>query len=139
LSLVIGCGGTPTSVSGTVTYEGEAVADGWVTFTPADGKGKEAGGKITSGQYRVEEISPGEKVLQVIGVKEVPFVASSAEMERLSRENPQPEAGRDVVHSADTVPPDAEGNNRRVTVEEGEQTMDVHLKAPGAATTQRGQ
>src|SRR5688572_29941450 len=45
-----GCGAA-TSVSGTVTYEGEMVNDGWVTFTPADGKGSEAGGKVTAGKY----------------------------------------------------------------------------------------
>jgi hypothetical protein len=107
-----------------------AVADGWVTFLPADGKGSEAGSKITAGKYRVDEITPGKKIAQVIGVKDVPFVASSEEMERKSRENAQPEAGRDVVHSADTVPQDAVGNNRPVTVVEGEQTIDLVLEEP---------
>lgn len=132
--LTLSCGCEPTtSVSGTVTYEGEAVADGWVTFLPADGKGQEAGGKITDGKYRVDEITPGEKIAQIIGVKEVPFVASSEEMERLSRENPETEAGRDVVHSADTIPPDAQGNNRAVVVKEGEQSIDLRLTKPPAA------
>jgi hypothetical protein len=127
--LLAGCGST-TSVSGTVTYEGEQVADGWVTFMPTGGQGREAGGKITAGKYRIEQIDPGEKTVQIVGVKEVPFVASSAEMERLSRENPQPEAGRDLVYPADTIPPDAEGNNQKVVVEKGEQTLDFALKKP---------
>jgi hypothetical protein len=129
----LGCG-SATSVSGSVTYDGEPVADGWVTFLPSGGQGKEAGGKITAGKYRVESIEPGDKIVQVIGVREVPFVASSEEMERLSRENPEPEAGRDVVHSADTIPPNAEGNNRPVVVEEGEQTIDLQLRKPAAAS-----
>jgi hypothetical protein len=108
------------------------VADGWVTFLPADGKGREAGGQITAGKYRVESIEPGNKVVQVIGVKKVPFVASSEEMEQLSRDNPEPAAGRDVVHSADEIPANAVGNNQTVVVEAGEQTIDLTLSKPPA-------
>lgn len=125
-----GCG-TATTVSGTITYEGEPVQEGWVTFLPVDGNGSEAGAKITDGEYHVDEISPGEKTVQIVGVKEVPFVASSAEMEQQSRENPNRVGdGRDLVYPADTVPPDAVGNNQRVTVNEGAQTLDFDLKEP---------
>lgn len=127
-----GCGGA-TTVSGTVTYEGEPIHEGWVTFLPADGMGSEAGAKITDGQYYVEAISPGEKTVQIVGVKEVPFVASTEEMEQQSRENPRLAGGRDLVYPADTVPPDADGNNQRVTVKDGAQTMDFELKKPAEA------
>jgi hypothetical protein len=126
---VAGCG-PATTVSGTATYEGEPIEDGWITFLPAGGAGREAGSKITGGEYHVEEILPGEKTVQIIGVREVPFVASSEEMERQSRENPRLAGGRDLVYPADTVPPDAEGNNQRVTVEEGPQTLNFALRKP---------
>lgn len=127
---ISGCGAA-TTVSGTVTYEGEPIEEGWVTFMPVDGSGSEAGAKITDGEYHVEEITPGEKTVQVVGVKEVPWVASSEEMERQSRENPKLVGdGRDLVYPADTVPPDAEGNNQRVTVKEGPQTLNFGLKKP---------
>lgn len=126
---LVGCG-TATTVSGTVTYDGQPVPDGWVTFLPADGKGQEAGGQITDGKYHVTEISPGEKTVQIIGVQEVPFVASSEEMERQSRENPRIAGGRDLVYPADTIPPDAEGNNQHVVVKEGAQTLAFELKRP---------
>ena len=113
---------------------GDSGNEGWVTFLPADGAGSEDGAKITDGQYHVEAITPGEKSVQIIGVKEVPFVASSEEMERQSRENPNlVRDGRDLVYPADTVPPDAKGNNQRVTVKDGAQTMDFDLQAPANA------
>jgi hypothetical protein len=132
LLVLPGCGGA-TTVSGTVTYEGEPIQEGWVTFLPADGAGSEAGAKITDGQYHVEAIAPGEKTVQIVGVKEVPFVASSEEMEQQSRENPRLAGGRDLVYPADTVPPDAEGNNQRVTVKDGTQTLNFQLKKPADA------
>jgi hypothetical protein len=133
LFCVSGCGAA-TTVSGTVTYEGEPIEEGWVTFFPVGGAGSEAGAKITEGRYHVEEITPGEKTVQILGVKEVPVVASSAEMERQSRENPNLVGdGRDLVYPADTVPPNAEGNNQRVTVKDGAQTLNFELRKPADA------
>jgi hypothetical protein len=131
--LFAGCE-TATSVQGTVKYENEPIGEGWVTFMPADGKGTEAGGKITDGKYVVEEIDPGEKIVQIVGVKKVPFVASSEEMERMSRESPRPEAGQDLVYPADNVPPNAKGNNQPVVVEQGAQTLDFDLTKPADAS-----
>src|SRR5262245_2351004 len=46
-ALVLGCGhSSVATVSGEVTYEGEPVMDGMITFIPADGKGPVVGGRI---------------------------------------------------------------------------------------------
>ena len=44
LLLTAGCGGPETTVNGEVTYDGQPVRRGYVTFTPADGQGPTAGG-----------------------------------------------------------------------------------------------
>ena len=54
--LLSGCGSSLATVSGTVTYDGKPVEDGYITFTPADGKGKDGGGPIKNGHYRVTEL-----------------------------------------------------------------------------------
>src|SRR5882724_10607403 len=81
--LLPGCGSSPTAtVSGSVTYDGQPVGEGYVTFTPSDGKGRDAGGPIANGQYSVTGLSPGPKVVKVIAVKKVNFASTSAEMQR---------------------------------------------------------
>jgi len=119
-----------TTVSGNVTYEGEPVASGWITFLPSGGQGTEAGAEIVNGSYTVEQIEPGEKTVQIIGVQEVPYVASSEEMERASRERPEVVEQTDLVHQADNVPANATGNNARVVIRKGDQTQDFHLTKP---------
>ena len=49
LPLVLGCS-QDTTVSGTVTYDGKPVEDGFITFYPADQKGVNRGGEIRDGR-----------------------------------------------------------------------------------------
>jgi hypothetical protein len=56
VTAVLGCGdssGLPTRyrVSGTVTYNSKLLERGTISFAPADGKGRAAGGTITDGRY----------------------------------------------------------------------------------------
>lgn len=60
-----GCGPKTSTVSGTVTFNGEAVADGSISFFPTDGKGSPAGGLIKDGRYTVTGMAPGEKTVQL--------------------------------------------------------------------------
>ena len=128
-----GCGGNAASVSGTVTYDGQPVGDGMVTFLPADGKGAVAGGKITDGRYTVENLTPGPKVVQVVAVKAVPFARSSEEMAKRAAENKSRGDGSGLIDPADTIPADAEGNNATHEVKPGKQTLDLDLKKPAKA------
>src|SRR6516162_8272107 len=78
--LTSGCGGSSASISGTVTYNGEPVGDGSITFIPVDGKGPAVGSPIEAGRYLVESITPGPKLVRVEAYKKVHFALSSEEM-----------------------------------------------------------
>jgi len=126
-----GCGSAPTgTVSGAVSYEGQPVNNGWVTFTPADGKGKDGGAPVADGRYTVTGLPPGPKVVKVIAVKKVNFASTSAEMQQKAAEARKAGNYDGLVDPADTIPDNAEGNNVTVEVKAGEQTRDLHLKKP---------
>lgn len=60
-----GCGGSATvgTVSGTVTFDGQPLADGTIAFNSVDGSSPTAGGKITNGSYSVEVSKGPQKVI----------------------------------------------------------------------------
>jgi hypothetical protein len=132
LAMVAGCGSSTATVFGDVTYDGQPVGDGYVTFTPADGKGKDAGGPITSGHYEVSGLPPGPKVVKVIAVKKVNFASSSEEMMQRAAEARKSGNHDGLVDPADTIPANAEGNNAQVEIKAGANQHDLHLKAPSA-------
>src|SRR5260370_28111548 len=80
LALLVGACGRTWVVSGEVTYEGQPVNDGTITFLPADGKGPSAGGPITQGKFEVQGLVPGPKVVEISAVKPINFARSSEEM-----------------------------------------------------------
>jgi hypothetical protein len=54
LTSLTGCGGGGVAeVEGAVTYDGQPVSPGIVSFLPADAGGKQGGGAILKGKYRV--------------------------------------------------------------------------------------
>jgi hypothetical protein len=132
--LLSGCGSATATVSGEVSYDGKPVGQGYITFTPADGKGKDAGGPIAGGRYRVTGLPPGPKVVKVMAVKQVNFASSSAEMMRRAAQARKAGSHDGLVDPADTIPDNAEGNNARVEVRPGEQTLDFALKPPAKGT-----
>jgi hypothetical protein len=126
-----GCGSATTAtVSGSVTYDGQPVGDGYVTFTPSDGKGQDAGAPVANGRYSVTGLQPGPKVVKVIAVKKVNFASSSAEMQQKAAEARKAGNNDGLVDPADTIPDNAEGNNQTVAVQAGQQTLDLHLRKP---------
>jgi hypothetical protein len=127
---IAGCGGNAGSVSGAVTYDGQPVGDGEVTFMPADGVGPIAGGKIKAGKYTVEGLTPGPKIVQVVAVKAVPFARNTEDMARRAAENKTKGDGSGLIDPADTIPADAEGNNAKHDVTAGKQTINLDLKKP---------
>ncbi len=127
--LLSGCGDS-TSVSGNVTYKGKPVESGAITFLPADGKGPSSGARIEGGRYQTEEMLPGPKIVQIIGIKEVDFTRPPEEKQRLLEAAAKRGDRSGLIDRADTIPVNAEGNNATVEVEAGEQTMDFELKHP---------
>jgi hypothetical protein len=122
-----GCGSS-TSVNGRVTYDAKPVADGAISFLPADGHGPAAGAPIVEGYYQVENLLPGKKVVQIVGVKKINFAKSNEEMARQAKENAKRGDATGIVERADEIPADAEGNNRQIEVKPGSQTLDFDLK-----------
>ncbi len=122
---LVGCSSS-NGVSGTVTYEGDPVASGSITFTPADGVGPVVGATITNGEYEVADIAPGRKIVQIVGVKDLQLPKSSAEMAAAAQ------AGSAGEQSADEIPPDAIGNNQEVMIPFEGDSLDFHLKKPAS-------
>ena len=129
-----GCGSSTATVTGAVTYEGQPVGNGYITFTPSDGKGNDAGGPIADGRYTVTALPPGPKVVKVIAVKKVNFASTSEEMKQKAAEARKAGDHGGLVDPADTIPDNAEGNNTTVEVKAGKQELDFHLKKPARPT-----
>src|SRR5262249_38176504 len=103
--LLVGCGrsGPKTyEVSGTVTWNDEPVADGWINFYPTDGTITPQGGKIRNGEYRFRA-TPGAKRVQIQATREGAFnpVMQSPERESYI---PPPYSGDDSPLSAEVTP-----------------------------------
>src|ERR1700730_1280876 len=107
LILMVGCGGSSASVTGEVTYNGEPVGNGFITFLPADGKGPSAGGEIENGHYAVDNISPGSKQVKIEAVKKVHFAQNSADMAKKAAVNKVFGDGSGLIEPADVIPPNA--------------------------------
>ena len=136
-TLLTGCGKTTGSCSGSVTYEGSPVDNGYITFTPLDdngqaaGKGQSGGGPITGGRYSVTGLSPAPQVLvKVIGVKKVNFASTSDEMRRRSEEARDTGDNDGLLDPADTIADDAIGNNVKIEIKAGDNPLDFDLKKP---------
>jgi hypothetical protein len=94
IACLAGCGrgGGLVAISGTVTYDGEALEKGLISFLPADGKGPTAAAPIADGQFALK-IAPGKKVVKIEGYKVIGEHA-------FSRNNP-----RKVVDQKQILPP----------------------------------
>jgi hypothetical protein len=124
-----GCGGSAASVSGEVTFNGEPVGDGFITFLPEDGKGPSAAGPIEGGRFALDNLMAGPKVVKIEAVKKVPFARSSEEMAKRAAVNKFVGDGSGLIDPADVIPRNAEGNNTKVDIKPGNQTHDFHLKS----------
>ena len=127
-----GCGGSATSVTGAVTYNGQAVEEGAISFRPADGSGQAFGAPIVNGHYATAKAFPGNKKVVVIGVKKIDFGMSSEEAMRKANDA-QAEGkawGGHLAEPADYIPEDAEGNGQTVEIKVGDQTLDFAIKGP---------
>jgi hypothetical protein len=68
----VGCGGDRIAVQGEVTFNGQPVPEGSITFEPADGKGPVSGGIINAGKYHLEGetgTTPGQKIVRITAVR----------------------------------------------------------------------
>ncbi len=130
LPLITGCGGSESVVSGSVTYDGQPIEKGSILFQPADGEGASCGGPIENSKYKIET-TPGKKLVQIVAVKKVKYGRlSPAEELKRTQEAAMSGDTSGIIDRTDTIPPNAQGNNKEVEVKPGSQTLDFHLKKP---------
>lgn len=113
LLVSLGCSGKP-SISGLVTYEGEPISNGVISFSPVDGNATPVACKIRDGKFRVEEAFAGSMKVTVSGY-EIPEA---------------PAGSNKPVYTKEIVPYNAKGNMQTVEVTSGAQSMEFHLTAP---------
>jgi len=122
LVLIVGCGGKPATVSGTVTVAGKAIDQGSITFSPVGG-GMRASGIIQSdGRYQIQTnrdigLDVGEYEVAVVS-RELIFASPDAP--------PMP---------GNYLAPKRYGNTKtsglRFSVEKGPNVIDIDLSAEG--------
>jgi len=69
--LALGCTRGPAvgTVNGEVTYDGQPVEDGHVTFTPVDGKGQTGGAVIVNGKFTAPDVPATKMKVELHGNK----------------------------------------------------------------------
>lgn len=130
LACLGGCGSKNGTVTGEVTYENEPIGEGYITFTPTDGQGTDAGGPITNGKYSVEKVPPGPKIVKIIATKKVNFASTSEEMQQKAAAAQRRGNYDGLVDPADTIPENAEGNHAKIDIKDGANKHNFALKRP---------
>src|SRR5262245_14824807 len=120
---IAGCG-QRDSVNGTVTYNGEPVEVGSVTFESSDGSGPGFGAQVRNGQYNADKVKLGKHIAHVRGLTKAPTLTHEDQLKM--REQRNNKYGLPV----DYIPEDAEGNSKPVDIEGGRQTLDFTIKGP---------
>lgn len=120
------------TVSGTVTYNGEAVEEGAISFRPVDGQGRGFGANIVDGRYEVAESFPGKKRVLIVGVNKIDFRASrDANLQKFTTAGAGGnEWAGHLTEAADYISENAEGNNQTFEIAPGRQLLNFDLKGP---------
>jgi hypothetical protein len=127
LSAIVGCGEKATTVSGTVTFNGQPVERGSIRFVSTDKTGPTFGAVVKDGKFTIEKATPGEKVVTIHAMKRDRIPTSSEEVRQMSE---QAQEDENYLDPAVLIPPNAEGNNQTIQIAEGAQSLEFHLKSP---------
>jgi hypothetical protein len=121
--LMVGCGKKPNYITGSVSYEGAPVQNGYISFIPVDGQGASTGGQIVRGKYKVEDVPPGSKRVEI---------RAGAELAAMPDIDAKAPAGKAAAPKAEeeAIPADADGNNVVVEIGRGNQKLDFPLERP---------
>jgi len=110
----------PLQVSGQVTWEGQPLEQGIITFRPADLKGPTAEATIAKGSYKVE-VTPGEKKVSIQGFK----VVGKRRASPLDPSSPEVDQKQQILPAKYS---DKEKTELTRTVEAGTTKLDFDLK-----------
>jgi hypothetical protein len=129
--LLTGCNRN-NSLHGNVTYNGEPVEKGSISFRPLDGNGPGFGAQIVDGKYLADKARLGKHVALVRGVRTT--VAPQTTEQAIQQFKEAKAAGKTTLdhfgQAADYIPENGEGNSQTVDVEGGKQSLDFALKGP---------
>jgi hypothetical protein len=103
VAAILGCGDSSGlakryPVSGTVTYQGKPLERGTISFVPADGKGRAAGGTITEGRYSLTTQDPDDGAIP--GKYKVGILAKEADPSKVDLKIKKP-PGKGAVTEAE--------------------------------------
>jgi hypothetical protein len=122
-SVVAGCKQS-SSLSGTVTYNGESVENGTITFASVDGSGPGFGAQIVDGKYNTDKMRLGSHRAYVRGLTKSVTLTREEAMEMREK------AGKRAGLPVDYIPEDAAGNNQTFEIEGGSQTINFDITGP---------
>ena len=136
LPILSGCGGGggKHTISGTVTYEGNKIESGYVSFFPESGAGQTGGGEIIDGEYTASNVSLGKNkvtvtVTQIANEREgAPPSRAEANRQRLSGLKHSRKPAKTT--SRRSVPANAGGNNEVYDITSSTTKLDIHLTKP---------
>lgn len=112
------------SLSGAVTYNGEPVENGTITFASADGSGPGFGVQIVDGNYSTDKVRLGSHRAYVRGL------TKSVTLTREEAMQMREKAGKRAGLPVDYIPEDAVGNNQTFDIKGGTQTIDFAITGP---------
>jgi hypothetical protein len=119
-----GCGSSHPSISGQVTYDGQPVQKGAISFAPTDGQGPTFGAAIENGRYRVDKAYVGEKRVVVKAIADTGAAPAARDPAVLDRPAARAAAAEELI------PANAQGNAELYNVTDGSQTLDLDLMPP---------
>lgn len=149
LGIAVGCspgaGGGNLTVSGKVTYEGQEIEHGQISFIPTDDKGSAAGTSINNGKYTITGLAAGKKRVMITAEpkerkappKSMDEMADQMQAPKAppgSRPPPKSAGGAKVMPPPpeSEVPADAVGNGQEVTISGSQSDLNFDLKKPAA-------
>ncbi len=108
LSVLAGCSGRSTyDVSGVVTYDGQPVEKGEISFVPTDGLAAPDAGLIEDGKFAFAA-TPGKKVVKIRGSRALPPERQTTPEMGLVYEDFIPQAYNDESTLSADVSPDVD-------------------------------
>jgi hypothetical protein len=120
--LALGCGGKGSTVTGTVTFNGQPLEKGYITFNPTEGKGAPVGAEIVKGKYTAANVAPGKN--KVLVVSTATTDAAPESMDAAIAEAKKAPKGP----SKDQPTENSEGNNQAHDIPSGNHVLDLTIK-----------
>ncbi len=121
---IVGCDGGDSAqrVSGSVTFNGQPVESGYITFSPTSA-GQSFAAPIVGGKYSSDKAAAGSYQVLVTATNDAPIAASREEAAKQSAE-------RRKKGPPQHIPENATGNGQTVEVKDVDQTLDFALTGP---------